>query len=95
MKHKYPEYDRIVEMCITLLNGIEVDGETTEYILNKLNMREQILQQLVMTCDDDVVNGIINEKQELYGSLSELNELNEWDELDVLECQYDDMFVVN
>jgi len=36
----------VVEAVIALLNGIDVDGETMEYIINKTAMRDQIKAQL-------------------------------------------------
>ncbi len=36
----------VVEAVIALLNGIEVDGETMEYIINKTAMRDQMKAQL-------------------------------------------------
>ena len=38
-----------VDAVIQYLNAIEVDGETMEYILEKVNMREQMLRQLIMS----------------------------------------------
>ena len=41
-----------VEKAIELLEEIEdFDGETMEYIISKLFMREQMLKQLIGTCD--------------------------------------------
>jgi hypothetical protein len=36
----------VVEAVIALLNGIDVDGETMEYIINKTAMRDQMKAQL-------------------------------------------------
>jgi hypothetical protein len=36
----------VVEAVIALLNGIDVDGETMEYIINKTAMRDQMKVQL-------------------------------------------------
>jgi hypothetical protein len=38
-----------VDAVIQYLNSIEVDGETMEYIIEKVNMREQMLRQLIMS----------------------------------------------
>lgn len=35
-----------INSVITLLNGIDVDGETMEYIINKVGMRDQMKSQL-------------------------------------------------
>jgi hypothetical protein len=65
----------VVEAVIALLNGIEVDGETMEYIINKTAMRDQMKAQLsiesrmpeeVMTqIADDIVADLDNEGVDL------------------------------
>jgi hypothetical protein len=37
----------VVETIIDLLNHIDVDGETMEYILKKVGMEDQMLKQLM------------------------------------------------
>jgi hypothetical protein len=37
-----------INSVITLLNGIDVDGETMEYIINKVGMRDQMKSQLAV-----------------------------------------------
>jgi hypothetical protein len=37
----------IANVVITILNEIEVDGETMEYIIDKMGMRDQMIKQLV------------------------------------------------
>lgn len=39
-----------VEKAIELLEDINIDGETMEYIITRLFMREQMLKQLMHTC---------------------------------------------
>jgi len=55
-----------VEKAIELLREIEgFDGETMEYIISEMYMREQMLKQLIGTCDwRDVVN-YMEERREL------------------------------
>jgi hypothetical protein len=65
----------VVEAVIALLNGIDVDGETMEYIINKTAMRDQMKSQLsiesrmpeaVMTqIADDIVADLDNEGVDL------------------------------
>ncbi len=65
----------VVEAVIALLNGIDVDGETMEYILEKTGMTDQMKSQLsiesrmpesVMTqIADDIVTDLNNEGVEL------------------------------
>jgi cobalamin biosynthesis Co2+ chelatase CbiK len=38
-----------VEEVIDMLKYINVDGETMEYIIEEVNMREQMLRQLIMS----------------------------------------------
>ena len=39
----------VIEAVIALLNGIDVDGETMEYIIEKTNMTDQMKSQLGIT----------------------------------------------
>ena len=36
----------VVETSIDMLNHIDVDGETMEFIIDKVNMKEQMVEQL-------------------------------------------------
>jgi len=49
-----------INSVITLLNGIDVDGETMEYIINKVGMRDQMKSQLAVESimPDVVINQI-------------------------------------
>jgi hypothetical protein len=38
-----------VDAVITYLNSIEVDGDTMEYIIKEVGMKEQMLRQLIMS----------------------------------------------
>ena len=38
-----------VDAVIQYLNAIEVDGETMQYIIEKVHMKEQMLRQLIMS----------------------------------------------
>ncbi len=82
----------VVEAVIALLNGIDVDGETMEYILEKTGMTGQMKSQLsiesrmpetVMTqIADDIVTDLNNEGVELiadqeYGIVHNEISLNE------------------
>ena len=53
-----------VEKAIALLEEIEdFDGETMEYIISKLFMREQMLKQLMGTCDWGDVHNYFEERR--------------------------------
>ena len=47
------ENESVVEAIITLLNGIDVDGETMEYIINEVGMRDQMYKQLISDKESD------------------------------------------
>jgi hypothetical protein len=51
-----------VDAVIQYLNAIEIDGETTEYLLEKINMREQMLRQLIMSSPIEEVTRLFWEK---------------------------------
>jgi len=50
---------------IDLLRTIEVDGETMQYILNKVGMEDQMLRQLIMSQPIEEVRYLIEEREEL------------------------------
>jgi hypothetical protein len=53
-----------VDAVIQYLNGIEVDGETMEYIIEKVSMREQMLRQLIMSSPNADILELLKEKLE-------------------------------
>jgi hypothetical protein len=55
----------VVEIIIDMLNHIEVDGETMQYILENVGMEVQMLRQLMMSQPIDEVNYMFEEKTEL------------------------------
>jgi hypothetical protein len=57
--NKEAKLSTIIELC----RDIEIDGETTEYVLRALGMEEQMLRQLVLTADWDKLNYLIEEKR--------------------------------
>jgi hypothetical protein len=71
-----------IELVIAVLNGIEVDGETMQYIIEKVGMTEQMKSQLgiesmmpehvLNQIADDIVTDLDNEgldliKDQTYG----------------------------
>ena len=54
-----------VETIIDILNHMEVDGETMEYILDKTNMKEQMLRQLFLKADKETLVQLLMERIEL------------------------------
>ena len=49
-----------VHEIITMLRDIDVDGETMQYILQKVGMEDQMLKQLIGTADDYQINWYTN-----------------------------------
>ena len=45
-----------VHEIITMLRDIDVDGETMQYILEKVGMEDQMLKQLIGSADDYQIN---------------------------------------
>ncbi|QMP84754.1 hypothetical protein M1M19_gp67 [Flavobacterium phage vB_FspP_elemoB_14-3B] len=56
---------QIVLKVIDQLRYINVDGETMQYIIEKLGMNDQMLRQLVMTNPYTDTSDILQEKLEL------------------------------
>ena len=50
----------VVIDIIKKLRAIDVDGETMQYILEKVGMEDQMLKQLIGTADDYQINWYIN-----------------------------------
>jgi len=46
-----------------MLNHIEVDGETMEYIIRKVGMEDQMLRQLFLKASKDVLWDLTVEKK--------------------------------
>jgi len=57
--NKEKEVLSIIELC----RDIEIDGETTEYVLRAIGMEDQMLRQLVLNADWDKLNYLIEEKR--------------------------------
>ena len=54
-----------VETIISLLNEIEVDGETMQYIIEKVGMEEQMLKQLILTYPSQAIQTISYEVEQM------------------------------
>ena len=55
----------LVQTIINQLNDIEVDGETMQYILEKVGMEWQMLRQLMLTMPLEQVEYLIEERKDL------------------------------
>ena len=51
-----------VQNIIKMLNEMDVDGETMEYIINQVGMEQQMLRQLIMKADGKYIFALLNEK---------------------------------
>jgi hypothetical protein len=51
-----------VEEIISKLKEMDVDGETMEFIIESVGMRDQMLRQLVMIADAEDVEELLEEK---------------------------------
>ncbi len=49
-----------IEKVIDILREIDVDGETMQYILEKVGMEDQMLKQLISTAEEENLNHYIN-----------------------------------
>ena len=54
-----------VETVIDILNYMEVDGETMEFILNQTGMKGQILRQLFLKAHKDIIRDLSEERKQL------------------------------
>jgi len=59
--NKEKEVLSIIELC----RDIEIDGETTEYVLRAIGMEDQMLRQLFLNSNWANINNLLCEKMEL------------------------------
>jgi hypothetical protein len=59
----------MVEEILAMLEHMNVDGETMEYIIDKANMRDQMLRQLIMRSSNEDILELLKEKL-VIGELS-------------------------
>lgn len=60
-----PQQELVADQVIKMLNEIEVDGETMQYIIRQVCMEEQMLRQLFLQADTEVLVQLIMERREL------------------------------
>ena len=56
-----------VDAVIQYLNSIEVDGDTMEYIIKEVGMKEQMLRQLIMSSPVRATRELFEERVSLLG----------------------------
>jgi hypothetical protein len=54
-----------IEQIIEALNTNDIDGETMEYIIEQVCMKDQMLRQLVLTAEQEELTALLEERQEL------------------------------
>jgi len=57
----------VVLEIIKKLQTIEVDGETMQYILEKVGMQDQMLRQLVLSSEPQPLEDLLSEWEQVYG----------------------------
>jgi hypothetical protein len=71
MNESYYTYNRVEEVISTLKslthNGDCVDGETMQYILEKVGMDWQMLRQLMLTMPLEQVEYLMEERKDING----------------------------
>lgn len=55
----------VVETVIDMLNHIDVDGETMEYIIRQVGMEQQMLRQLFLKGNIESMINLVTERVEL------------------------------
>ena len=61
-------YNRMmIDDIINKLRTIDVDGETMQYILEKVGMKEQMFKQLVLSSEPEPLENLLSEWEEVYG----------------------------
>jgi hypothetical protein len=53
------------EQIIEALNTNDIDGETMQYIIEQVCMKDQMLRQLVLTAEQEELTALLEERQEL------------------------------
>lgn len=53
--------------AIENLNG--ADGEDTQYLVEVLNMKDQLLRQLFLSADDQTISNLIEERESIVGEI--------------------------
>jgi hypothetical protein len=73
---KEEKLSTIIELC----NDINIDGETTEYVLRAIGMEDQMLRQLIMKAPMSLVQDLVEEKAlNSFGLYDADDEAQEWE----------------
>lgn len=60
----------VVEKIIALLNEIDVDGETMEYIVNEVAMSDQLFKQSIVCMSEKDLSVMLDERQTYLNSIA-------------------------
>ena len=71
MKDLMEYHPGMVEEIIAMLKHIDVDGETMQYILEKVGMKEQVFKQLVLSSEGGPLEELLTEWEAMYGEMLE------------------------
>lgn len=58
-------FPNTVQVIIDMLNHMDVDGETMQYILKETGMQYQMLGQLMKTCDIEDVEYFMRQREHI------------------------------
>jgi len=61
---KHEEVKNIISQLNLMNDGVGVDGETMQYILQQTGMEWQMLRQLILTMPMEQINYLIDERTE-------------------------------
>ena len=61
--------ESVVEKIIALLNEIDVDGETMEYIVNEVAMGDQLFKQSIVGMSEKDLRVMLNERETYLNSI--------------------------
>jgi hypothetical protein len=64
-QHTFDKVKEVIQILKTLDNGDCVDGETMDYIINKLGFEDYLLRSLIMKSTIENVEDLLNEKIEI------------------------------
>ena len=62
--------ESVVEKIIALLNEIDVDGETMEYIVNEVAMGDQLFKQNIVGMSEKDLSVMLNERETYLNSIN-------------------------
>tara|TARA_B100001094_G_C17887854_1_gene650160 strand:- start:95 stop:307 length:213 start_codon:yes stop_codon:yes gene_type:complete len=61
--------ESVVEKIIALLNEIDVDGETMEYIVDEVAMGDQLFKQSIVGMSEKDLSVMLNERETYLNSI--------------------------